>query len=161
MCIRDRGTACLYSGPSPVDLARLRHHLLHACWYWYCGCHSQDTAVGRDRTHYSFSSIRAVVYGVSSNMRSKLVGLRRIVLFLCLFAFFTRLVRTRYFHAFSYATYILVVRCVKQNKDAVWSLVLYLVTGVRADSKYSSSYDIICSYVMIVTFDLHWSNSVF
>ena len=41
--------------------------------------------------------------------------------------------------------------CVKQNKDAVWSLVL-LVTGVRADPKYSYSYDIICMYVRIVTF---------
>ena len=61
------GTACLYSGPSHVDLAFLRNHLLHACRYWYCGCHPQDTAVGRDRAHYSFSSIRAVVYGFSSN----------------------------------------------------------------------------------------------
>ena len=56
------GTACLYSGPSPVDLACLRNHLLHACRYWYCGCHPQDTVVERDRTHYSFSSIPAVVY---------------------------------------------------------------------------------------------------
>ena len=63
------GTACLYSGPSPADLACLRNHVLHACRYWYCGCHPQDTALGRDRTHYSFSStgIRAVVYGFSSN----------------------------------------------------------------------------------------------
>ena len=43
--------------------------------------------------------------------------------------------------------------CVKQNKDAVSSLVLLLVTGVRADPKYSYSYDIICMYVRIVTFD--------
>ena len=44
----------------------------------------------------------------------------------------------------------------KQNKDAVWSLVLLLVTGVRADPKYSYSYlvyGIICMYVRIVTFD--------
>ena len=45
----------------------------------------------------------------------------------------------------------------KQNKDAVWSLVLrvlLLVIGVRAtDPKYSHSYDIICMYVRIVTFD--------
>ena len=41
----------------------------------------------------------------------------------------------------------------KQNKDAVWSLVLLLGTGVRADPKYSYSYDIICMYVRIVTFD--------
>ena len=32
---------------------------------------------------------------------------------------------------------------VKQNKDAVWSLVLLLVAGVCADPKYSYSYDII------------------
>ena len=34
------------------------------------------------------------------------------------------------------------VRRMKQNKDAVWSLVLLLVTGVRAELKYSYSYDI-------------------
>ena len=92
------GTACLYSRPSPADLACLRNYLLHACRDWYCGCHSKDTAVGRDRTRYSFSSI-------------------------------------------------LVVRCMKQNKDAVRSLVLLLVTGVRADPKYSQSYYIICTYI--------------
>ena len=50
-------------------VASLRNHVLHACRYWYCGCHSQDTAVGRDRTHYSFSSIRAVsrVWSLNSN----------------------------------------------------------------------------------------------
>ena len=82
------GTACLYSGPSPVDLACLRNHLLHACRPWYCGCYPQDSAVGRNRTHYSFSGIRAVVYGFSTTaicasnwlLRSKLVGLRRITL---------------------------------------------------------------------------------
>ena len=49
--------------------------------------------------------------------------------------------------------------CMKQNKDTVWYLVLLLVTGVRAEPKYSYSYDII-SYVpginmcvRIVTFD--------
>ena len=47
------------------------------------------------------------------------------------------------FHAYSYDTYILVVRCVNQNKDTVWSVVLLLVTGVCADPKYSYSYDII------------------
>ena len=31
--------------------------------------------------------------------------------------------------------------CMKQKKDAVWYLVLFLVTGVRADPKYSYSYD--------------------
>ena len=41
----------------------------------------------------------------------------------------------------------------KQNKDAVWSLVLLLGTGVRADPKYSYSYHIICMYVTIITFD--------
>ena len=43
--------------------------------------------------------------------------------------------------------------CMKQNKDAVWSLVLLLVTGARADPKYSFSHDIIFTYVGIVTFD--------
>ena len=33
------------------------------------------------------------------------------------------------------------------------SLVLLLVTGVRADPKYSYSYDIACMYMRIVTFD--------
>ena len=41
----------------------------------------------------------------------------------------------------------------EQNKDAAWSLVLFLVTGARADAKYSYLYDIICVYVRIVTFD--------
>ena len=41
------------------------------------------------------------------------------------------------FHAYSYDTCILVVRCMKQNKDAVWSIVLILVTGVCVDPKYS------------------------
>ena len=41
----------------------------------------------------------------------------------------------------------------KQNKDAVWSLVLLLVTGVRTDPKYSSSYDIICMYVRTIPSD--------
>ena len=43
------------------------------------------------------------------------------VLFLCLFVFFMPLVRVpgRCFHRYSYDAYILVVRCMKQNKDAV------------------------------------------
>ena len=49
----------------------------------------------------------------------------------------------------------------KQNKDAVWSLVLLLVTGVRADPKYSYSYDIICMYVRIVTFDFSLKYFIF
>ena len=50
------------------------------------------------------------------------------VLLLC-FVLFMRLVRTRYFNAYSYYMIRteehtqLVVRCMKQNKDAVWSLV--------------------------------------
>ena len=39
------------------------------------------------------------------------------------------------------------------KQGCVWSLVLLLVTGVRADPKYSYSYDIIRMYVRIVTFD--------
>ena len=99
----------------------------------------------RERHNYSFSSIRAVVHGFSSTMRSKLVGLRRIILvFICIF----NATRTYQVHAYSCDTYILAVRCMKQNKDAVWSLVLLLVTGVLADPKYSYSYDIcIISYV--------------
>ena len=68
-----------------------------------------------------------------------------------------RLVPPGIFHA--YDTYIL-VRCMKQNKDAVWSLVLFLVAGVRADPKYSYSY-IICMYVRIVTFDSSLKYSIF
>ena len=41
----------------------------------------------------------------------------------------------------------------KQKENAVWSLVLFLVTGVRADSKNSYYYDIVCMYVSIGTFD--------
>ena len=97
------------------------------------------------------------MYGFSSNMRSKLVGLRRIIL---VFVFFMRLV-PGIFHAYSYDTYILVVRCMKQNKDAVWSLVLLLVTGVRADPKYSYSCYIIGMYVRIVTFDFSLKHFIF
>ena len=49
--------------------------------------------------------------------------------------------------------FYLVLWSMKQNKDAVWSLVLLLVTGVRANPKYSYFYDIICMYLRIVTFD--------
>ena len=87
------GTACLYSGPPPVDLACLRNDLLHAWRCWYCGCHPQDTAVGRDRTHSE--GIRSRVY-----QQSRMVSLAICaaswsvydVLFLCLFVFFMRLV---------------------------------------------------------------------
>ena len=65
------------------------------------------------------------------------------------------------FHAYSYDTYILVARCMKQNKDAVWYLVLLLVTGVSADPKYSNSYDIISMYVSIVTFDFSLNYFIF
>ena len=56
---------------------------------------------------------------------------------------------------------IIVVRCMKQNRDAVWSLLLLLVTGVRADPKYSYSYDIIRMYVRIVTFDFSLKYFIF
>ena len=94
--------------------------------------------------------------GFSSNMRSKLVGSRRIILVCISYA-----TRTRYFHAHSYDACILVVRCMTQNKDAVWSLVLLLVTGVRTDPKYSYSYDIICMYVRIITFDFSLNCFIF
>ena len=51
--------------------------------------------------------------------------------------------------------------CMRQNKDAVWSLLLLLVAGVRADPKYSYSYDIICMYVRIVTFDFSLKYLIF
>ena len=57
------------------------------------------------------------------------------------------------FHAYSRDTYILVVRCMEQNSAALWSLVLLLVTGVRADPKYSYLYDTVCMYVRIVSSD--------
>ena len=82
------------------------------------------------------------------------------VLFLCLFVCFMRLL-PGIFHACSYDTYIIVVPCMKQNKDAAWSLVLFSVTGVRADPKYSYSYDLICMYVRIVTFDFSLKKNIF
>ena len=71
------------------------------------------------------------------------------VLLLCLFVFLVRLVSYQVFvtRVLIYDTYILVVRGMKRNKDAVWSLVLLLVTGVRADPKFSYSYDTICMYI--------------
>ena len=83
------------------------------------------------------------MYGFSSSMRNKLVGLRRFILVFICILYATR--TTGSFRACSYDTYILVVRCMKQNKDTVWSLLLLLVTGVRADPKYSYSHMI--SYV--------------
>ena len=56
---------------------------------------------------------------------------------------------------------VLVVRCMKQDKNAVWPIVLLLVTGVRADPKYSYSYDIICMYVRSVTFDVSLKYYIF
>ena len=131
----------LLGGPSRVDLACLRNYLLHACRYWYCGCHLQDTGVGRNRTHHSFSSIRAVVYGFSSNMRRKLVGLRRVIL-----VFFCVLYATRIlpgvFHAYS-LWYVHARRTLYKTKQicgVVSCIILLLVTGVRADQKCSYSY---------------------
>ena len=43
----------------------------------------------------------------------------------------------------------------------MWSLVPRLVPEVRADPKYSYSYDIICMYVRIVTFDFSLKYFVF
>ena len=47
------------------------------------------------------------------------------------------------------------------NKDAVWSLVLLSVIGVRADPKHSYSGDIIYMYVRIVTFDFSLKYFIF
>ena len=44
--------------------------------------------------------------------------------------------------------------CAKQNRDAVWSLVLLLVAGVRADPKYSYSHMI--SYAWCVREDCYF-----
>ena len=72
--------------------------------------------------------------GFSSNMRTKLVGLRRIILGLGIFY------EVLVYMIFIRDTYILVVCWIKQNKDAVWSLGLLFDTGVRTDPKYSYSY---------------------
>ena len=77
--------------------------------YWYCDCHPQDTAVGRNGTHYSFSSIRTVVYGFS--IRSSYYKIQNvsceiedfIEIHLCKLRGILR-------------------SCMKQNKDAVWYL---------------------------------------
>ena len=71
----------------------------------------------------------SLLYGFSSNMRSKLVGLRRIlIVFICIFMGLVSYQVFCIFHAYSYDTYKLVARCMKQNKDAVWSLVLRSTT---------------------------------
>ena len=148
-------TACIYSGPSPVDLACPRNHLLHACRYRYCGYHPQDTAAGRDRTHYSFWSMRAVVYGFSINAASWLVCDTFLVIFCIfhvariipgIFVFFThtRLIRM-------YSSYVAWSKT--RVRYAVWSLVLLLVTGVRADPKCSYPY---IWYFMYVREDCHF-----
>ena len=88
------------------------------------------------------------MYGFSNNTYAQQVGFGYDVLFLCLYF----LCDSYQVHAYSHDTYILVARCMKQNKDAVCSLVLLLVTGVSADPKHSYSYDTICKYVRIVNF---------
>ena len=70
--------------------------------------------------------MRAVVYSFSMVGICAASWLVYDVVFLCLFVFLCNL----------YDTYILVVRGMRQNEDAEWSLVLLLVTGVHADSKY-------------------------
>ena len=67
------------------------------------------------------------------------------------FCIFRRLV-PGIFHAYSYDTYIIVGRFTKQNKDAVWSLVLLLITGVRDDPIYSYSRYIIFMYHVLLFF---------
>ena len=69
-----------------------------------------------------------------------------ILVFICI----SYTTRARYFQSYSYDTYLLVVRCLKQNKDAVWSLVLLLVTEVRADPKYSYSHLCMISYICLL-----------
>ena len=80
-------------------------------------------------------------FSINSNMRSKLVGLRRIILVFIgifhvtrmipgIFLFFTR---TRMYDK------CILVHCTKYEA-AGWSLVLLLLSGVRADPKYSYSY---------------------
>ena len=132
------GNACLYSGPSPVDLACLRKHLLHACRYWYCGCHPQDTAVGRDRTHYFFSRIWAIVYGFSKEIITKYKNVS------CDIEDETHLWKLRG----------ILRSCTKQNKDAVWSLVLLLVTGESTRTN-MISYTICVWGLLLLIF--HWN----
>ena len=77
-----------------------------------------------------------------------------------LFVFFMRIL-PGIFHAYSYDTYMLAVRCMKQNEDAVWSLVLLLFTGVRAIPKCSYSYGIMRMYVRNVTLDFSLKKYIF
>ena len=133
------GTACLSSGPSPVDLTCLPNHLPHACRSWYCVCHPQVTPVGGDIAQYSFSTRWAVVYGFSSSYyKVKNVSCEIEDFIKCHLWKLRGILRS----------------CMKQNKDAVWSLVLRLCIGISADPKYSCSYDIMCIYVRMVTLDI-------
>ena len=83
-----------------------------------------------------------------------MVGLQRIIL-VFIRIFYATHIMPGIFHALSYDTYILVVRCMKRNKDAVWSLALLLVTGVRADPKHSYLCDKI-SYHLYVHEDCYF-----
>ena len=132
------GTVCLYSELSPIDLACIWNHLLHACRYCYRGCHQEDTAVGRDRTHCSFSSIRAVVYGLSICAASWLVC----DVYPCVYLYFyvTRMIpgiydffkRTRMIR--TYSSHVVWSKT-RMRCDLLYFEVLLLVTGVRADPK--------------------------
>ena len=159
------GTTFLYSGPSPVDLACLWNHLLHAYRYlrmsllilWlsptgYCCREGHSSLLVLECT-----SSRVWFLNQYSRQVGCFTTYDIILVFICI----SYTTRARYFQSYSYDTYLLVVRCLKQNKDAVWSLVLLLVTGVRADPKYSYSYDIICMYVRIVTFDFSLKYFIF
>ena len=104
------------------------------------------------------------MYDFSISMRTKLVRLRRTkVFFLCLYFIFyaTRIYQEFFARTRMIRTYSSYVVCNKTRMRFGLLYVLLLVTGVRADPKYSYSYGIICMYVTIVTFDvqlLHFSS---
>ena len=64
------------------------------------------------------------------------------------------------FHACPYNMYILAARCMKHIKDAVWSLVLLLIMLIQS-TRTHTLYDIICMYVMIVTYDFSLKYFIF
>ena len=56
--------------------------------------------------------------------------------------------------------YILAARCMEHIKDAVWSLVLLLIMLIQS-TRTHTLYDIICMYVMIVTYDFSLKYFIF
>ena len=117
-------TACLYSGLSPVHVACLRDHLLHACRYWCGGCNPQDTAVERQNSLFvlDYTSSR-IWFLYSTYYKMKTSAGRSKISSKLIFAIYVR-----YFDLVWSKTRMRVVSCITFSCWGVcWSEVLVLI----------------------------------